>query len=156
VRDKIFAMFACIIMAMGMVSSGGGMVSVSSQVIIIASCGLTRNPTSIDWKSLNPSDTSEQDLNFTVITNSGNAATDVSINGSDMTGGGETIAVANVHYYNTTGKTYAQKTALSTTATLDYKALAGGDDYNSYLDISIPVAQPAQTYTGTIQYTSSC
>jgi hypothetical protein len=150
---------AVVIGIFGIVSSaGGGNTALTTQVTIPSACGLTLGNTTFNWGSIAAGATSTQDGNLTSVTNGGNAATNVLINCTAMTSGGNSIAASYLHYYNASGKTYAQKTACSATETQDYNSLAGGGVYYSYIDIQAGAnaQQAAGSYSGTAWYTSSC
>jgi hypothetical protein len=119
-------------------------------------CSLSLNPSTLNYQSMNHDTTSVQDLNFTVVTNTGSTATNVLINGTVWANGGVTFVVGSTKYYNASGQTYANKIALTATATEIYHALAGSGTFNTYLDLQIPNGQTAGTYTQTVQLTSSC
>ncbi len=90
----------------------------------------------------------------TTVTNTGNADMDPEISGTDMTSGGDTIAVANQEY-SAAGFTYGAGTDLSASATQINLSLAQPTSGTAPLTddvswgIGIPNGQPTGTYTGT-------
>lgn len=109
--------------------------------------------TTIDFGTLSPGDTSgEQQVS---IENCGNVMANLSVNGSDMTSGGNTITVDNIQF-NSTDEAF---TALSASIQdLAYEL----DDMNTssqnweygWFKLTVPTGQPSGTYTNTIKFWS--
>jgi hypothetical protein len=128
----------------------------TNEVDVGQTCGLSLDSATVDFTTMSPGDTSTMDANYVVITNDGNTATDVSINGTAWTSTGSSFVVGKTHWANDTGSNYATKAVMTGSPEVAQYALAGGSYFSLYLDLNIPNPQDAGAYTQTVDITSSC
>ncbi|QLJ53529.1 MAG: hypothetical protein Sv326_1354 (plasmid) [Candidatus Fermentimicrarchaeum limneticum] len=119
-------------------------------------CGLTSGTNPITFGNMNAGDTSPQDTNKTVITNTGDTATQVLLNASAWTSGGNSFLANYTHWYNATGSNYFAKKWLNVTQQVLNNSLSASGSFTAFFDLWIPAGQAAGGYTQTVWYTSSC
>ncbi|QLJ53526.1 MAG: hypothetical protein Sv326_1351 (plasmid) [Candidatus Fermentimicrarchaeum limneticum] len=155
IKAWVLAAFAVLALSAGLLFAGGGDTSTTNTVTVLTSCGLTSSVNPIAFGNMNAGDTSAQDTNYTTITNTGNAATQVLINGSGWTGAG-TMTSNYTHWFNATGTTYYSKKWLNVTQQVANNSVTAAQSFTVFADLMIPAGQTAGAYTQTVWYTSSC
>jgi hypothetical protein len=155
IRNGLAALIAVLAVLGGILYAAGGSTSTTNTVTVLASCTLTSSVNPIAFGDMSPGDTSPADLNYTDITNGGNAATLVYVNGSGWTGAG-TFDSNYTHWYNATGQTYFNKKWLNVTQQVANNSVTAGNKFRVFMDLWIPDGQDAGAYTQTVWYTSSC
>jgi spore coat protein U-like protein len=156
--DKAWVLVAFIVLAIsvGLLYAGGGNTETTNTVTVLATCSLTSGTNPIAFGNINPGDTSAQDTHYTTITNTGNAATQVLVNGSAWTSGGNSFPANYTHWYNATGQSYYNKKWLNITQQVANNSLGAGQSFTVFMDLMIPSGQAAGSYTQTVWFTSSC